>query len=64
MSNEGVRQRMAALDGHVSRGGCKHCDATYEWTTISLGESRIDIYHDVDCPIGGIFPHVIRLDED
>lgn len=44
------------MDGHEHPGGCDDCDATVRWTTISLGESRIDIIHDVNCPKHGMFP--------
>ena len=46
---EALRQRMAALDGKTGRGGCDFCEATYEFFTISLGESELRVYHEIDC---------------
>jgi hypothetical protein len=46
---ERLRQRMASLDGKTGRGGCDHCLATYEFVTISLGESELRVYHEANC---------------
>ena len=46
---ERLRQRMASLDGKTGRGGCDVCDATFEFVTISLGESELRIFHQAQC---------------
>jgi hypothetical protein len=46
---ERLRQRMASLDGKTGRGGCDVCNATYEFVTLSLGESELRIFHEAHC---------------
>jgi hypothetical protein len=40
---------MASLDGKTGRGGCDVCNATYEFVTLSLGESELRIFHEAHC---------------
>lgn len=42
---------LASVDGKTGRGGCEHCDATYEIIYAGMGIGHLRIRHTPKCPI-------------